>query len=353
MSVQVSSDALMASYGLLVVMLTVPQFVLIHHHLHLLVMAPLLVWIGCQRALLESQKAPGESQVETVSKRDALRFPLVGSAVLFGLFIVIKLVNKEYLDILISVYFTGLGSFGLFGTVQGPITKAFKAEQLPRWSKDFHWQFWKKRENSEPISISCSGLDVVVYLLCAGIAIAYGITKKWWLNNLLGSAFAVQGIEMLSLGSYIIGCLLLTGLFFYDIFWVFGTQVMVAVAKGLDAPIKILFPKALGVKPLPLSMLGLGDIVIPGIFVAMMLRFDAKQGLVNTPYFHANMVGYVLGLALTVAVMHVFDAAQPALLYLVPACIGSSIITAVLRGELKTLLNFSEEKAEDKDSKTD
>ena len=47
-------------------------------------------------------------------------------------------------------------------------------------------------------------------------------------------------------------------------FWVFGTDVMVSVAKGLNAPIKILFPKALGVTPVPVSMLGLGDIVIPG-----------------------------------------------------------------------------------------
>lgn len=89
------------------------------------------------------------------------------------------------------------------------------------------------------------------------------MTKLWWLNNCLGCAFSIQGIEMLSLGSYVIGCMLLCGLFFYDVFWVFGTEVMVAVAKGINAPIKILFPKALGVKPMPLSMLGLGDIVIP------------------------------------------------------------------------------------------
>ena len=30
------------------------------------------------------------------------------------------------------------------------------------------------------------------------------------------------------------------GLFFYDIFWVFGTDVMVSVATKFDAPIKVL-----------------------------------------------------------------------------------------------------------------
>ena len=39
-------------------------------------------------------------QVETVSKKDAMQFPLIGSAVLFGLYIVIKLVKKELLDAL-------------------------------------------------------------------------------------------------------------------------------------------------------------------------------------------------------------------------------------------------------------
>ena len=68
---------------------------------------------------------------------------------------------------------------------------------------------------------------------------------------------------MLSLGSYSTGVILLCGLFVYDVFWVFGTEVMVSVAKGLNAPIKLLFPKALGVTPMPFSMLGLGDIVIP------------------------------------------------------------------------------------------
>ncbi len=33
------------------------------------------------------------------------------------------------------------------------------------------------------------------------------------------------------------------------------------------------------------SMLGLGDIVIPGIFVAIMLRYDAEQGF-RSRYFY-------------------------------------------------------------------
>ena len=47
-------------------------------------------------------------------------------------------------------------------------------------------------------------------------------------------------------------------------------------AKSFDAPIKLLFPRELeeGDTSTPFSMLGLGDIVIPGIFVALILRYD-------------------------------------------------------------------------------
>jgi len=51
-------------------------------------------------------------------------------------------------------------------------------------------------------------------------------------------AFAINGIELLHLNTIKIGCILLCGLFVYDIFWVFGTNVMVTVAKSFDAPIK-------------------------------------------------------------------------------------------------------------------
>jgi len=47
---------------------------------------------------------------------------------------------------------------------------------------------------------------------------------------------------------------------------------------------------------------------------------------------------------MTVGVMHFFDSAQPALLYLVPACIGASLLTAAYRGELGMLVNYSVEK---------
>ncbi len=60
---------------------------------------------------------------------------------------------------------------------------------------------------------------------------------------------AYRGIEFINLGSFQIGCILLSGLFLYDVFWVFlskpliGSNVMVTVAKSFKGPIKFLFKK--------------------------------------------------------------------------------------------------------------
>lgn len=64
------------------------------------------------------------------------------------------------------------------------------------------------------------------------------LLQHWIANNLFGIAFAINGVEMLMLNNMLTGCILLGGLFVYDIFWVFYTDVMVTVAKSFEAPIK-------------------------------------------------------------------------------------------------------------------
>lgn len=70
-------------------------------------------------------------------------------------------------------------------------------------------------------------------------------------------------------------------------------------------------------------MLGLGDIVVPGLFISLALRFDLSRSgqrdstrSFEKPYFRSALCAYVLGLMTTMGVMHFFGAAQPALLYL-------------------------------------
>jgi hypothetical protein len=387
----------------------------------------------------------GQEQMQT---RDAMMFPLIGSCVLFSLYCVYKLLPAAWVNAVIKLYFFIFGCIvlsqklaqiaastlpeplvhrllrqeftvpnplwafervadflaPLFSRVSALIGKVEKAlmpvlklipgsgyadKSAAAAAKDAAEAAAAAAEVPPPPSsfwTSASLLDLLSLAAGVAVSIVYVSTGSWLASNLFGLAFSVQGIELLSLGSYLNGCILLCGLFVYDVFWVFGTDVMVTVAKSFDAPIKLLFPQATwwngeGSENRP-SMLGLGDIVIPGIFIALLLRYDIWRHIqsirakalkagkseftkdeeheldclychVRSPahgssfratFFHANLVAYVLGLATTVLVMYAFQAAQPALLYLVPACLGASIALGALRrrGELKTLWSYTE-----------
>ena len=132
---------------------------------------------------------------------------------------------------------------------------------------------------------------------------------------------------------------------------------MLTVAKSVDAPIKLMFPRNLLADPKEFSMLGLGDIVIPGIFVALCVRYDINRVLlknttkklslkdvaaIRTPYFNWCMIGYAIGLVITFAVMMFSGAAQPALLFLVPCCCLSVLIVSFFEGDFKNLCIYDE-----------
>ena len=79
----------------------------------------------------------------------------------------------------------------------------------------------------EPLDLSFTLPELAAGLMSSAFCIWYFTHKHWLANNVLGLAFSVQGMEHLSLGTVTTGVILLSGLFFYDIFWVFCTPVMV------------------------------------------------------------------------------------------------------------------------------
>uniref|UniRef100_A0A3Q1F8A0 Histocompatibility (minor) 13 n=1 Tax=Acanthochromis polyacanthus TaxID=80966 RepID=A0A3Q1F8A0_9TELE len=187
--------------------------------------------------------------------------------------------------------------------------------------------------------------NLVCLVISSVVGVWYLLKKHWIANNLFGLAFALNGVELLHLNNVSTGCILLGGLFVYDVFWVFGTNVMVTVAKSFEAPIKLVFPQDLlekGLEASNFAMLGLGDIVIPGIFIALLLRFDVSLKKNSRTYFYSSFLAYIFGLGLTIFVMHTFKHAQPALLYLVPACVGFPVIVALFKGELTEMFSLTE-----------
>ena len=212
----------------------------------------------------------------------------VGSCVLFGLYMLFKL-YKDLANMLLGLYFTGLGVLALAGLIA-----PFLQPLLPK-SK----ALVQMRAYDIPFlgPIEFNGVDVISTILCSGVGYIYYTTHHWCTNNLFGVSFGIRGIEMLSLGSYVNGAILLAGLFVYDIFWVFGTDVMVTVAKSFQAPIKLVFPRDWSA-PVgqQFSMLGLGDIVIPGLFIALLLRWDVTRQRVRHSMHaltHRNTLGHI------------------------------------------------------------
>lgn len=359
------------------------QYILIPYVAHLLLLVMCILYSACHYSLvLREEQALGRGEVdptktkeeqqlpppvtETLRAEDAMQFPLVGSCSLFGLYCAFKFFDKDTVNLILSAYFALMGCGAVTATVSpilsllgGPLTSVKFGKEIKINHK---LPEFIGGESPWDLSLDLTLADIVSFLGSAAFSGLYLQKKHWVMNNVLGICFCLKGIERFSLGTYKVGAILLVGLFFYDIFWVFGTDVMVTVAKTLDGPIKILFPRSLipdaETGKIELSLLGLGDIVIPGFFLALLLRFDAHNAKVKyfptdvyanfpKPYFHSCLFGYMLGMVTTMFVMIYFKAAQPALLYLVPACLGSSFLCALVRGEVKDMLAYTEEVEED------
>ncbi|KAH7175554.1 signal peptide peptidase-domain-containing protein [Dactylonectria macrodidyma] len=110
---------------------------------------------------------------------------------------------------------------------------------------------------------------MVAMLMSVATAIIYTTTTSPFLSNTLGYGMCYGSFLLLSPTDYLTSTLVLVGLFFYDIVMVFYTPYMVTVATKLDVPIKLTFEAAQRK-----SILGLGDIVVPGMVIALALRFD-------------------------------------------------------------------------------
>ena len=84
---------------------------------------------------------------------------------------------------------------------------------------------------------------------------------------------------------------------------------MFTVATGLDIPIKLVSPRlAANFHNAGCSMLGLGDILIPGIFIGFMTRFG-KEVVKSNVYFLAAMISYSLGLLACGVALFVYKSA--------------------------------------------
>ncbi|XP_078523827.1 signal peptide peptidase-like 3 [Lissotriton helveticus] len=233
------------------------------------------------------------------------------------------------------------------------------------------------------ISFGCCGRFTVAELLSFSLSVLlvliWVLTGHWLLMDALAMGLCVAMIAFVRLPSLKVSCLLLSGLLIYDVFWVFfsayifNSNVMVKVATQpadnpldvlsrklhlgpnvgrdvprLSLPGKLVFPSSTGSH---FSMLGIGDIVMPGLLLCFVLRYDNykkqatdPQGTANisgrmqkVSYFHCTLIGYFVGLLTATVASRIHRAAQPALLYLVPFTLLPLLTMAYLKGDLRRM----------------
>eukprot|EP00930_Biecheleria_cincta_P062615 TRINITY_DN48076_c0_g1_i1.p1 TRINITY_DN48076_c0_g1~~TRINITY_DN48076_c0_g1_i1.p1 ORF type:complete len:530 (-),score=91.71 TRINITY_DN48076_c0_g1_i1:91-1638(-) len=169
----------------------------------------------------------------------------------------------------------------------------------------------------------------------------------WPFQDIIGAGFLCWMQRTLRLPNMKIASILLTAMFFFDIFWVFISpliftkSVMVTVATGGDTGESV--PMLLRIPSIgdPLGndrLLGFGDVALPGLLVSYLRRIDIKlERRFLEGYFTPALIGYFVGLCVTIAALIIMKMGQPALLYLVPGTLGTTLVLARCRGELSLL----------------
>jgi minor histocompatibility antigen H13 len=161
----------------------------------------------------ESQEE--EAAIEPMDAMEALKFPIVAGCVLVGLYICIKYISPDLVNMLLSVYFLIIGIYCL----KSYVYLYLKAKSL------FEGGFKYTRSISIPYFVPKPELlelttqDLVGYALATPIGLLYFYTKNWMLSNIFGLAFTIHAIENMPLGSFQVGYALLAGLIFYDVFF--------------------------------------------------------------------------------------------------------------------------------------
>lgn len=252
-----------------------------------------------------------------------------------------KQLGKVYVAFLLKIYFSFLGMFALGSLFDSILYPKFIKEKETLYKNEFTVFGYE-------IPVHITNSNIVAFSISGAMCLYYFVTNWWVMNNIIGISFTLGGIKLLKYTNFKIGLVILWGLFIYDIWWVFYTDVMVSVAKSVDGPILLKFP--ISVSKNKFSMLGLGDMIIPGAFVSLCLKFDIDRAInvlkvkrvsdIPLPFFYWNLIFYIAGIVITYIVMISFKHAQPALLYLVPCATIALILPMLMQGVMSDMVEY-------------
>ena len=176
---------------------------------NLFVTSFLTIFVGAHRRLVQMES-------EQISTKEAYMFPVMGSFALFGLYVVFKFFDKEYVNMLLKAYFLLVGIFAMaatFDPVVKDIVKPWMGDsKFKKYTKPFKYEKkWAIFQYifGEPLVIEGDRISMVCAAGSSIVAGWYVYSKHWCFNNILGICFCIQGIENIGLGSVKIGMIVL------------------------------------------------------------------------------------------------------------------------------------------------
>ena len=140
-------------------------------------------------------------------------FPFIASGFLFGIYVVILLVSKEYITFVLNIYFFLIGIVALFRAIQPLLSKI----RLPILDKIRERQFHITLSENKPsnttnekkttvattvkdlmhVDFKFDLVDVGALFLCVLVGVWYLLKRHWIANNIFGIAFSINAIEIL------------------------------------------------------------------------------------------------------------------------------------------------------------
>ncbi|XVE57897.1 hypothetical protein DITRI_Ditri04bG0127200 [Diplodiscus trichospermus] len=216
---------------------------------------------------------------------------------------------------------------------------------------------WFKRAGESSIKVPFFGaisyLTLVVSPFCVAFAVLWAVYRNvsfaWIGQDILGIALIITVLQIVHVPNLKVGTVLLGCAFLYDIFWVFISKklfhesVMIVVARGDKSgedgiPMLLKIPRMFD----PwggYSIIGFGDVLLPGLLIAFSLRYDwLANKTLRAGYFLWAMIAYGSGLLVTYVALNLMDGhGQPALLYIVPFTLGTFLTLGRKRGDLRVL----------------
>lgn len=249
------------------------------------------IYIGAHRGINSRER-------QAITLRQGLIAPVLASASLFAMYLLIKYFPDLSFQNILDGYFFLLASFATIGAFLAPV-KAVAQKMKFTWltaKLDVHVPSFVNAvaaDGSRVKSLSLYSSDILVAALGLGLAYADLASHhgNFTVNNAIACLIAADILNLVGLSSFRVAGILLVGMLLYDVTWVFaspaaiGENVMLKVATSdvISGPTRLLFPRIADsfkeANTFPFALLGLGDVAIPGLLCCLALRYDASRSI--------------------------------------------------------------------------